>query len=211
MDLIYRDFGSASEISSRDDSDHVTLVGVACRTGFTYRMGYGDHWWNETVSPGAFVDTLRAKPDVVLLINHEGLPLARTRSDTMSLSETDQGLEVHAVLDRRDPDVKAILPKVERGDLTQMSFAFSVMDQEWDSRMENRMIKEVSIDKGDVAIVTHPGNPGTSFDLRNISSQKQTLLDSEKKSGSIKHDSNPDSWGYDDDEFLNRILDKICY
>lgn len=210
MDLIYRDFGAASEIESRDDSDYITLVGIACRTDHEYRMGYGDHWWNETVSPGAFLNTLSAEPDVVLLVNHEGLPLARTTSDTMELSETKEGLQVSAVLDRRDPDVQALIPKVKRGDLSQMSFAFSVMVQEWDSKMENRTIKEVSIDHGDVAIVTYPGNPATRFDLRSISSQKQNLLDSEKKSASIKHDSNL-VWGYDDDEFLSRVLDKICY
>ena len=211
MDLIYRNFGSTTEVDTRDNSDYITLVGVACRTDHEYRMGYGDYSWNERVAKGAFVNTLSAKPDVVLLVNHEGLPLARTTSDTMELSETDEGLEVKAVLDRSDPDVQAIVPKVKRGDLSQMSFAFRVIDQEWDDKMENRTIKEVTIDHGDVAVVTYPGNPATSFDLRSISLQKQNLLDLEEKSASIKHDSNPDAWGYDDEEFLNRVLDKMYY
>jgi hypothetical protein len=39
------------------------------------------------------------QPDVRLLIDHEGQPLARTKSGTLTLSTDDHGLHVHAPLD----------------------------------------------------------------------------------------------------------------
>jgi phage head maturation protease len=51
--------------------------------------------------------TLSEAPDVVLLLNHEGLPLARTKAGTLTLSEDDRGLHVEADLDPEDPDTLA--------------------------------------------------------------------------------------------------------
>jgi len=77
----------------------------------------------ERIAPGAFTDAV-TRDDVVFLINHEGLPLARTRSGTLELSEDERGLKMRASLDMTDPDVRAIVPKMRRGDLDKMSFAF---------------------------------------------------------------------------------------
>ena len=72
---------------------------------------------------GAFTDTI-SRDDVVFLINHAGLPLARTHSGTLQLSEDANDLKVRAFLDASDPDVCSIIPKMKRGDLDKMSFAF---------------------------------------------------------------------------------------
>ena len=164
--LVVRNFGSGLTVREASDGS-VTFTGLACRTDFDYQMSYleGDEWF-ERVAAGAFKSTLDASPDVVLLINHGGLPLARTSSGTLRLSESDRGLEVRAKLDASDPDVAGLLPKVRRGDMSQMSFAFRVTDQEWENEGRNRVIRSVDIDRGDVAIVTHPANPATTFDLR---------------------------------------------
>ena len=50
---------------------------------------------------------------------------------------------------------------VERGDLDEMSFAFRVMRQEWNSDYDRRWINEVSLDKGDVSLVNYGANPTT--------------------------------------------------
>jgi HK97 family phage prohead protease len=56
---------------------------------------------------------------VRLLLNHDGLPLARTTSGTLKLREDKRGLHFEADLDPNDPDVQRIAPKVQRGDLTR--------------------------------------------------------------------------------------------
>jgi HK97 family phage prohead protease len=82
----------------------------------------------ERIAPGAFRKTLTETPDVRLLINHEGLPLARTKNGTLRLKEDDAGLYMDADL----PDTQAardLYTLVERGDVDQMSFAFRVIRQ----------------------------------------------------------------------------------
>lgn len=124
--------------------------------------------WTETVTRSAFKRTLTDKPDVVLLLNHEGLPLARTKSGTLQLSTDSTGLLSRSDLDLRDPDVKGIAIKMERGDLSEMSFAFRVKQNTWSDDETQRALDEVSLHKGDVSIVTFGANPYTSATLRSV-------------------------------------------
>lgn len=117
--------------------------------------------WVEQLRMESFKRTLEAKPDVMLLLNHTGAPLARTKSGTMTLTADRRGLLVEARLDPSDPDVQALLPKMRRGDLDEMSFAFRVKDQEWNSDYTHRTITEVSLQKGDVSVVNYGMNPNT--------------------------------------------------
>src|ERR1017187_5814624 len=80
----------AAGLELRDTNGSLALSGWASVTGRAYDMGM----FQETIRSGAFTKTLSEKPDVQLLLNHEGLPLARTLSGTLSLAEDDQGLKV---------------------------------------------------------------------------------------------------------------------
>ena len=124
-------------------------------------------YFRERIEPGAFKDAI-GRDDVVFLINHEGLPLARTRSGTLTLTEDDRGLKIETTLDAEDPDVKSIAGKMKRGDLDKMSFAFFPEVQEWDESgdMPLRTIKKASL--YDVSIVTTPAYEGTEIALRSM-------------------------------------------
>ena len=117
--------------------------------------------WVEQLRSNSFEKTLQAQPDVMLLLNHAGAPLARTKSGTMTLTSDRRGLMVEARLDPSDPDVQALLPKMRRGDLDEMSFSFRVKEQEWDTNYTHRTINEVSLQKGDVSVVNYGMNPNT--------------------------------------------------
>jgi HK97 family phage prohead protease len=121
----------------------------------------------ERIAPGAFRDAV-GRDDVVFLVNHEGLPLARTRSGTLALSEDDRGLRMSAELDGSDPDVRQIVPKMQRGDLDKMSFAFMAERQEWDETGElpRRTIQQARL--FDVSVVTTPAYEGTEIGLRSL-------------------------------------------
>jgi HK97 family phage prohead protease len=95
------------------------------------------------------------------------LPLARTKSGTLTLTEDDQGLRVRAMLDPDDPDVQLIAPKMRRGDLTEMSFGFRVPagGDKWSDDRSRRTIVRADIDHGDVSIVTYAANPATTAEL----------------------------------------------
>lgn len=156
----------------RADGDSLTLTGYASVFESPYDVfGGPPGGWTEIVERKAFDKTLREKPDVHLLINHEGMPLARTKSGTLKLSTDSKGLAVDASLDRRDPDVQRLEAKMGRGDMDQMSFAFRTIRQEWNGDESERRLLEVSIDRGDVSVVNFGANPATSTQLRGLMSQ----------------------------------------
>jgi HK97 family phage prohead protease len=153
------------ELRENADDGTLTLVGLACRTGVEYDLG----WHREVILANAFRRTLGEDPDVQLVVNHAAggqLPLARTRSGTMRLSEVDEGLRVEADLDGEDPDVQSLVRKMRRGDVDGMSFAFLVTDDEWNDDFTLRTIRSVSLHRGDVSVVNQGANPAAYATLR---------------------------------------------
>jgi HK97 family phage prohead protease len=119
----------------------------------------------EKIAPGAFTKTLQETPDVRLLANHEGLPMARTKNGTMRLYEDERGLYFEAEL-ANTQEARDLYTLVERGDVDQMSFAFRVIRQNWSKDRTERTLTEVSLADGDVSIVTYPAYPATSVEAR---------------------------------------------
>lgn len=121
--------------------------------------------FKESIAPGAFRKTLMETPDVRLLINHEGLPLARTKNGTMTLTEDERGLLFNAeIADTQEG--RDIYKLVQRGDVDQMSFAFRVIRQKWSEDRSRRVLTEVSLSDGDVSVVTYPAYPTTTVEAR---------------------------------------------
>jgi HK97 family phage prohead protease len=118
----------------------------------------------EYVRKGAFAKTLNDGADVRLLIDHEGVPLARTKSGTLMLEEDDRGLRVEATLDPMNPDAQRVLSAMRRGDLSQMSFAFRTVKDSWNSDRTIRELREVQL--FDVSVVTYPAYEDTIVSLR---------------------------------------------
>ena len=102
----------------------------------------------------------------MLLVGHEGIPLARTKSGTLKLSEDARGLRVDAELDPKNPLVQSLLSPLRRGDLTEMSFAFRAVRDEWNEARRMRRVLEVDMNRADVSVVTHGANSETSLSLR---------------------------------------------
>lgn len=122
--------------------------------------------FRERIRRGAFAKSL-ATADVRLLVNHDGMPLARTKSGTLKLFEDSVGLRFEAKLDAGDPDVQRLVPKMKRGDLTQMSFGFFTKRDSWDRsdpQRPVRILEEVEI--FDISIVTFPAYPQTEAEIR---------------------------------------------
>jgi len=152
----------------RADADGIKVEGYAAVFRQTADIG---GMFREVIERGAFKEAI-GRDDVVFLINHEGLPLARTRSGTLMLSEDDHGLKISTTLDAEDPDVKSIVGKMKRGDLDKMSFAFFSEVQEWDHAQEPplRTIRKAALH--DVSIVTTPAYQGTEIALRSLEASR---------------------------------------
>lgn len=118
----------------------------------------------EYVRKGAFTKTLKDGADVRLLIDHEGVPLARTKSGTLTLEEDDRGLRVEASLDPMNPDAQRVISAMKRGDLSQMSFAFRTIKDAFSADGMVRELREVQL--FDVSVVTYPAYEDTIAELR---------------------------------------------
>ena len=125
--------------------------------------------FTEFVRRGAFTKTLNDGADVRLLVDHEGVPLARTRSGTLSLTEDERGLLVEAELDPMNPDAQRVISAMRRGDLSQMSFAFRTIKDSWSADKSVRELREVQL--YDVSVVTFPAYEETLAELRSRSEQ----------------------------------------
>jgi HK97 family phage prohead protease len=160
----------ATKLEARDiDGLEFRVEGYASVVDTPYDMGS----YEETISRSAFAKTLSMRPDVQLLVNHEGLPLARTtvapgQPGHLQLSEDSRGLRFAAQLDRNDPDAQTLMRKVGAGLMDQASFAFRVIRQSWNDAHTLRTILEVSLDRGDVSIVNYGASPTTSVDARSL-------------------------------------------
>ena len=159
------------EIRAADDGKTVKVSGYAAVFDEeTVIQGYFQ--FREVIRRGAFVDAIARGDDVTFLINHDDLPLARTSSKTLTVREDSKGLFMETTLDAADPDVMRILPKMKRGDLSKMSFAFSMYpdgEMTWTEKageeLDLREIKKVGR-LYDVSIVTEPAYAGTEIALR---------------------------------------------
>lgn len=128
-------------------------------------------YFREVIKPGAFSKALSG--DVPFLINHAGLPLARTRSGTLKLSEDSHGLRIETELAADDPDVMRIVPKMKRGDLDKMSFAFRATVQRWDDTQDPPLRTVEEVELYDVSVVTDPAYEGTEIGLRSLEAARK--------------------------------------
>ena len=116
----------------------------------------------ERIAPGAFKRSLRARNDIKLLWNHDtGSVLGSTRAGTLKLEEDNYGLRVTAVLPETSlgKDVRTL---VQRGDVSAMSFGFSVPanGDTWNTDGTERTLRSVRIHE--VSIVAFPAYSQTA-------------------------------------------------
>jgi HK97 family phage prohead protease len=140
------------------------LEGYAAVWDVWYEVLGGPPWgWSERVLRAAVTPALAEGQDVRFLIDHAGIPLARTRSGTLMVADDELGLRTDVPqLDLRNPDAQRVRSAVDRGDIDQMSWAFRVSNQEWNEDYTERTITGVKR-VYDVSLVTFPANPATAM------------------------------------------------
>lgn len=143
-------------------------------------------WYDEIIADGALAETdLR---DVRFLVNHntDMIPLARSRNNnansTMQMEVIEgKGMTIRVDLDtENNADAKALYSAVERGDISGMSFMFSIDGYKWDDEESDHPTRTVTkIGKVyEVSAVTFPAYEATSIQARGLSE----ALDSAKES-----------------------------
>lgn len=122
--------------------------------------------FREAIAPGAFSRSLQSGEPVYLLVNHDmdQLPLASTRSGTLTLSEDDLGLYMEADLDPANPRAAELHSALARGDVDKMSFAFSINDDGETREDGVRVLRDLNL--YEVSVVTWPAYDATEVGVR---------------------------------------------
>lgn len=142
---------------------------------FNERTNLG--WYDEIIEDDALTETdLR---DVRFLVNHntDMIPLARSRNNnansTMQLEVVPgEGMNIRVDLDtENNADARGLYSAVERGDISGMSFMFTVDKDMWDEPESEHPTRHVlSIGKVfEVSAVTFPAYEATSIQARGLS------------------------------------------
>lgn len=127
----------------------------------------------EVIESGALDDA--DLTDVRFLVNHDTskIPLARSRrnngNSTMQLSPDLEGMTIRVSLDTdNNAEAKSLYSAIQRGDISGMSFMFSVDSEEWtdlESDYPTRHIKKIG-NVVEVSAVTFPAYEATSIYTR---------------------------------------------
>lgn len=119
--------------------------------------------FREKIAPGAFRESLRE--DVRALWNHDtNHVLGRTTAGTLRLDEDGHGLKVEI-----DPPASAagFVESIARGDVSQMSFGFKVLEDRWDEDDEGQDIRTLlRVKLYEVSPVAFPAYPDTEVGVR---------------------------------------------
>ena len=156
-------------------------------------------FFREKIQRGAFTNALKTS-DARALFNHDpNFILGRQSAGTLELKEDKKGLWMSAT----PPDTQQardLMVSIERGDITQQSFAFTVQEDSWKQPEANgdpeiRTIIEVK-EIFDVSPVVYPAYPDTDVAIR-----------SKEQFNAANRDDNKDAANRIDDE--NQLIDEL--
>lgn len=136
--------------------------------------------------------------DVRFLVNHDisNIPLARSRrnngNSTMQLSPDSEGLGIAANVDvENNAQARSLYSAVKRGDVTGMSFMFSVDEERWENLESDHPTRHI-VKIGsivEVSAVTFPAYDATSINARSsetLESAKAALESARAKTASTE-------------------------
>lgn len=135
--------------------------------------------FRESIRPGAFKESLARGDDIRALFGHDSnAVIGRRSASTLSLTEDEKGLKVEVAI----PDTSVgrdLVVSVKRGDITGMSFGFSVVKQDWakvnrDGDVVYRR-ELIAVDLFEVSAVAWPAYVDTSVEARSKSDLEAIL------------------------------------
>lgn len=150
MTVEYRQWApDAAEV--RAEGDGMTFTGYAIRYGVPSQPLP----FTEFIEPGAARRSLKARNNVKAFVNHDtNLVIGSTRAGTLKLTEDSQGViaEIHLPETTYGRDLAV---SVQRGDVSGMSFGFSVVKDKWSEDYNERNVLELRV---------HEVSPVTGFE-----------------------------------------------
>ena len=164
LDRASRQVRSApTSFSARSDDDGPVIEGYFAVFNSDYEIWPGA---TEQVAPDAFNNCLDL--DVRALCDHmTNLVLGRTSAGTLELRVDEKGQWGSIKINEQDSDAMNLYARVQRGDVSQCSFGFDILDEEY---IDNRdgsctwILHDVYL--WEVSVVTFPAYAETSVEAR---------------------------------------------
>ena len=151
----------------------------------------------EIIEAGALDNT--DLTDVRFLVNHDisKIPLARSRknneSSTMQLGVDEQGLVIRVYLDiENNTEARNLYSAIQRGDITGMSFMFSIEDEAWeglDTEKPTHRIRAIS-SVVEVSAVTFPAYEDTEIYARDKNNLERLRKEMENSKSRVRESEN---------------------
>lgn len=160
-----------AKLVERNGQQRYHLHGEASVFETPYEMWDWAGPYDEIVEKTSLDASLAADPDVSFLVNHKGITMARTINNTLVLEATAQALVSDAYVNPKRTDVEDLVTAIDDKDVTEMSFAFMLLEGWWSDDFTTFRISEADINRGDVSAVNYGANPYTS-----IAARQQELL-----------------------------------
>ena len=145
--------------------------------------------YKERIEPDAFKDADMS--DVVFRVDHTGRVYARSTAGTVELWTDDHGLGHKTNLGRTQAG-RELYADIAAGNYPQMSFAFTVAEDEYDRATHTRIVKKVK-KVFDISPVSFPANPYTELSVSTrdyfdgvIEAERAERLERERKKKLLK-------------------------
>lgn len=152
-----------ARFQTRDDNAEKRIEGYFAVFGDTYEMWPGA---TESIDPHAFDEALG--DDVRVLVDHDTrLVLGRTAAHTAELRVDEHGLWGSVIINPEDSDAMNAYARNKRGDVTQASFGFDILDEDTEYRADGSVhwtIKSVKL--YEVSVCTFPAYNETAVQAR---------------------------------------------
>lgn len=155
-----REYRKAELFEAQEDNYIVEGYASTFAPYVLYREG--DVEIREQIDPHAFDESDMS--DVIFQYDHEGRVYARQSNGTLEVNIDDHGLKVRADLSKTE-GARQLYEEIKSGMITQMSFAFSIAEDEYDKKEHLRTVRKIR-KLYDVSAVSIPANPGTEISAR---------------------------------------------
>lgn len=154
------------KVETREDGKRIMRGHAAVFNQLSEDLG----GFREQIAPGSFADAI-ITDDVRALFNHDpNFVLGRSKAGTLRMTEDAHGLAIE--IDPPDTQIaRDLMVSVDRGDISQMSFGFSVRanGQNWGKDDEGKVIRTLTkLRLFDVSPVTYPAYPQTDVAMRSL-------------------------------------------
>ena len=195
----------------REDADGMHLEGYAALFNSRSENLGG---FTETIQPGAFRASLKARNNVFLLYNHDtNAVLASTRAGTLTLTEDERGLKISASIAPTSTG-RDVAVLVKRGDLSGFSFGFSMPARggdSWNAEGTERVLKSVRLHE--VSLTPMPAYTATNgtATVRGLDKiAKRANVDADALADAMLKIENGEDISSDDRTLLQTVIDELA-